>query len=171
MSEASLTVTDAAAEKIHAAKNAEDGRAVALRVTAREAGAKFRYELKLVDAASRNEDDHAVALEGIELYLDPESADQSETHDPAGERQHPGPAVLEELQQVGADPRRFVPQPLDVFEVQVEELEDERLQPIDEGQRPGLCFSHGPRLTRASSSIATRIAAVSSTSPPAFIIT
>lgn len=75
MTQPSLTVTEAATEKIHAAQQAEDGRDVALRVTAREAGAKFRYELKLVDVSSRNDDDQSVALGGIDLYLDPESAD------------------------------------------------------------------------------------------------
>ncbi|HXV35634.1 MAG TPA: iron-sulfur cluster assembly accessory protein [Myxococcota bacterium] len=71
---AALFVTHAAAEKIRAAKASEARDDVALRVTAREEGAKFRYELKLVDASSRRDDDEVVQLEGIDLYLDGESA-------------------------------------------------------------------------------------------------
>jgi Fe/S biogenesis protein NfuA len=74
MSEPNLTVTEAAAEKVRGAQQAEEDRDVALRVTAREAGAKFRYELKLVDKNTRNDDDNVIALEAIDLYLDPESA-------------------------------------------------------------------------------------------------
>lgn len=74
MTEPVLTVSDAAAEKIASAKTAEDSVDVALRVTAREEGARFRYELKLVAADSKSEDDSVVSLDEIDLYLDSESA-------------------------------------------------------------------------------------------------
>jgi len=74
MTEPVLTVSDAAAEKIASAKTAEDSVDVALRVTAREEGARFRYELKLVGADSKSEDDSVVSLDEIDLYLDSESA-------------------------------------------------------------------------------------------------
>jgi len=74
MTEPTLTVTDAAAEKIRAAKTSEGRDNVALRVMAREDGAKFRYELKLVDTDSKDADDSVIHLDGIDLYLDRESA-------------------------------------------------------------------------------------------------
>jgi len=74
MTEPTLTVTDAAAEKIRAAKTSEGRDNVALRVMAREDGAKFRYELKLVDADSKEADDRVIHLEGIDIFLDRESA-------------------------------------------------------------------------------------------------
>ena len=74
MTEPTLTVTDAAADKIRAAKTSEGRENVALRVMAREDGAKFRYELKLVDADSKEADDGVIHLGGIDLYLDSESA-------------------------------------------------------------------------------------------------
>jgi len=74
MTDPTLTVTDAAAEKIRAAKASEGRDDVALRVTAREDGARFQYELKLVDAGSREAGDSVIHLEGIDLYLDSESA-------------------------------------------------------------------------------------------------
>ena len=74
MAESTLTVTDAAAEKIRAAKTSEGRDNVALRVMAREDGAKFRYELKLVDTDSKEADDSVIHLDGIDLYLDRESA-------------------------------------------------------------------------------------------------
>ncbi len=74
MTEPTLTVTDAAAEKIRAAKTSEGRDNVALRVMAREDGAKFRYELKLVDADSKEADDSVIHLEGIDIFLDRESA-------------------------------------------------------------------------------------------------
>jgi Fe/S biogenesis protein NfuA len=74
MTEPTLTVTDAAAEKIRAAKTSEGRDNVALRVMAREDGAKFRYELKLVDADSKEADDSVIHLEGIDVFLDRESA-------------------------------------------------------------------------------------------------
>ncbi len=74
MTEPVLTVTDAAAKKITSAKSAEDSADVALRVTAREEGARFRYELKLVAADSKGKDDSVISLDGIDLYLDSESA-------------------------------------------------------------------------------------------------
>jgi Fe/S biogenesis protein NfuA len=78
MTAPSLIVTEAAAQKIEGAKQGEDREGVALRVTAREAGAKFRYELKLVDATTRSDDDRVLALDSIDLYLDPESAEYLE---------------------------------------------------------------------------------------------
>lgn len=74
MTDPILVVTEAAAAKILSAKQAEDRAEVALRVTASEAGAKFRYELKLVAADTRGDDDEIVGLEGIEIYIDPASA-------------------------------------------------------------------------------------------------
>jgi Fe/S biogenesis protein NfuA len=74
MTEPILTVTDAAAEKIASAKTAEGSVDVALRVRAREEGAKFRYELKLVAVDSKVEDDSVVGLDEIDLYLDSDSA-------------------------------------------------------------------------------------------------
>ena len=73
MSEPVLCVTDAAAEKISSARDADGSVDVALRVAAREEGAKFRYELKLVAADSKGDDDSVVSLEHIDLYLDSES--------------------------------------------------------------------------------------------------
>ncbi len=69
-----LTVTDAAAERIRAAKASEGSDDVALRVVALEEGARFRYELKLVSADSKEPDDSVVGLDGIDLYLDRDSA-------------------------------------------------------------------------------------------------
>ena len=74
MTEPTLTVTDAAADKIRAAKASEGSDDVALRVTAREDGAKFRYELKLVATDSKEADDSVIHLGDIDLYLDRESA-------------------------------------------------------------------------------------------------
>jgi Fe/S biogenesis protein NfuA len=74
MTEPILSVTDAAADKIRAAKASEGQDNAALRVVAREDGAKFRYELKLVDTDSKGADDSVVHLDGIDLYLDRESA-------------------------------------------------------------------------------------------------
>ncbi len=74
MSEPILTVTDAAAQKIVSAKTEEGSVEVALRVTAHEEGAKFRYELKLVAADSKGEGDSVISLDGIDLYLDRDSA-------------------------------------------------------------------------------------------------
>ena len=74
MTEPILVVTDAAASKIVSAKEAEGVSEVALRVAATEAGTKFRYELKLVAADSKSEDDRVVSLDGIDLYLDSKSA-------------------------------------------------------------------------------------------------
>ena len=76
MSEPILIVTDAAAMKIASAKTAEGSADVALRVTASEEGAKFRYELKLVAADSKGEGDSVVSLDGIDLFLDCDSADR-----------------------------------------------------------------------------------------------
>ena len=76
MSEPILIVTDAAAMKIASAKTAEGSADVALRVTASEEGAKFRYELKLVAADSKGEGDSLVSLDGIDLFLDCDSADR-----------------------------------------------------------------------------------------------
>ena len=74
MTEPILSVTDAAADKIRAAKASEGQDNAALRVAAREDGAKFRYELKLVDTDSKGADDSVVHLDGIDLYLDRESS-------------------------------------------------------------------------------------------------
>jgi len=74
MTEPILSVTDAAADKIRAAKASEGSDDVALRVMVREDGAKFRYELKLVGTDSKETDDSVIHLDGIDLYLDGESA-------------------------------------------------------------------------------------------------
>jgi Fe/S biogenesis protein NfuA len=74
MTEPTLTVTDAAADKIRAAKASEGRDDVALRVMAREDGARFRYELKLVATDSKEADDSVIHLDDIDLYLDRESA-------------------------------------------------------------------------------------------------
>jgi Fe/S biogenesis protein NfuA len=73
MAESILNVTDAAADKIRAAKTSEGREDVALRVMAREDGAKFHYGLKLVDTDSKEADDSVIHLDGIDLYLDRES--------------------------------------------------------------------------------------------------
>ncbi len=73
MTESILNVTDAAADKIRSAKASAGSDDVALRVMAREDGAKFRYELKLVATDSKDADDSVVHLDGIDLYLDRES--------------------------------------------------------------------------------------------------
>ena len=73
MTEPTLTVTDAAADKIRTAKTSEGSEDVALRVTAREDGAKFRYELKLVSTSSKEADDSVIHLVDMDLYLDRES--------------------------------------------------------------------------------------------------
>jgi len=73
MAESILNVTDAAADKIQAARSSEGRDDVALRVMAREDGAKFRYELKLVATDSKEADDSVIQLDGIDLYLDRES--------------------------------------------------------------------------------------------------
>ena len=73
MMESILNVTAAAAEKIHAAKTSEGRDDIALRVAAREDGAKFRYELKLVAVDSKEADDSVVHLESIDIYIDSES--------------------------------------------------------------------------------------------------
>ena len=74
MNESILVVTDAATQKINAAKKSEGRDDLALRVMAREDGAKFRYDLKLVAADSKGDDDSVIALDGINLYLDRDSA-------------------------------------------------------------------------------------------------
>ncbi len=74
MTEPILSVTDVAADKIRAAKASEGSDDAALRVMAREDGAKFRYELKLVGTDSKEADDSVVHLDNIDLYLDSESA-------------------------------------------------------------------------------------------------
>ncbi len=74
MTEPILSVTDVAADKIRAAKASEGSDDVALRVMVREDGAKFRYELKLVGTDSKEADDSVIHLDGIDLYLDGESA-------------------------------------------------------------------------------------------------
>ncbi len=76
MTEPILIVTDSAAKKIASAKTAEGSADVALRVTASEEGAKFRYELKLVAADSKGEGDSVVSLDAIDLFLDCDSADR-----------------------------------------------------------------------------------------------
>ena len=73
MTDPILNVTAAAAERIHAAKTSEGRDDIALRVAATEDGAKFRYELKLVNTDSKAADDRVVHLENIDIYLDPES--------------------------------------------------------------------------------------------------
>jgi len=74
MTESILNVTEAAADKVRAAKASDGNDDVALRVIAREDGAKFRYELKLVAVDSKEADDSVVHLDNIDLYLDSESA-------------------------------------------------------------------------------------------------
>jgi Fe/S biogenesis protein NfuA len=73
MTEPILNVTDAAADKIRAAKASEGRDDVALRVMAREDGARFQYGLRLVDMNSKEADDSVVHLDGIDLYLDRET--------------------------------------------------------------------------------------------------
>ena len=74
MTESILEVTAAAAERIQAAKTSEGRDDIALRVAASEDGAKFRYELKLVAVDSKAADDSVVHLDGIDIYIDSESA-------------------------------------------------------------------------------------------------
>ena len=74
MSEPTLNVTEAATAKILAAKEAEGPPDVALRVVAREEGARFRYELKLVGVDSKDDSDRVLELGEISLYLDTQSA-------------------------------------------------------------------------------------------------
>ncbi len=73
MAEPNLIITEAAVEKIVGAKSAEDRPEVALRITAREEGAKFRYELKLVAIDTKTDDDSVIELDAIAIYLDADS--------------------------------------------------------------------------------------------------
>ena len=79
MMESILNVTAAAAEKIHGAKTSEGRDNIALRVVAREDGAKFRYELKLVAVDSKEADDSVVHLESIDIYIDADAAQPDRT--------------------------------------------------------------------------------------------
>jgi Fe/S biogenesis protein NfuA len=74
MTEPNLKVTDKAASKILASKDAEGDAQVALRVVATEAGAKFKYELKLVAVDSKDDEDTVVPLEGIDIFMDLKSS-------------------------------------------------------------------------------------------------
>lgn len=76
MAESSLTITEAAIEKIVGAKSAEDRSGVALRITASEEGAKFRYELKLVATDTKTDDDSIIELDKIAIYLDANSTER-----------------------------------------------------------------------------------------------
>jgi Fe/S biogenesis protein NfuA len=71
-----LTITAAAVEKIVGAKTAEDRPEVALRITARDEGAKFRYELKLVATDTKTDDDGVIELDQISIYLDTASEER-----------------------------------------------------------------------------------------------
>jgi Fe/S biogenesis protein NfuA len=71
-----LTITADAAEKIVGAKTAEDRPEVALRITAQDEGAKFRYELKLVATDTKTDDDGVIELDQISIYLDTASAER-----------------------------------------------------------------------------------------------
>ena len=70
MPEPDLTITQTAIEKIVSAKTAEDRSEVALRISAREEGAKFRYELKLVATDTKTDGDGVIELDEISIYLD-----------------------------------------------------------------------------------------------------
>jgi Fe/S biogenesis protein NfuA len=75
MQETPLLALDPAAER-KLAEMREAGRfeGSALRVSAREHGAAFRYALELVDAGSRDPGDHTIEMAGIRVYLDAASA-------------------------------------------------------------------------------------------------
>jgi Fe/S biogenesis protein NfuA len=75
MNEPILNLSAAALEKVVAAKNAEDRPDVALRVLAREDGAKYRYELKIVGADSRTDEDSVQSFDGIDILLDAQSVE------------------------------------------------------------------------------------------------
>ena len=75
MSEPILMITAPALEKIIAAKNAEERPGLALRVTAREEGARFRYSMKIVDCDTLTDDDCVQSFDSIDIYLDSQSAE------------------------------------------------------------------------------------------------
>ncbi len=73
MSEALLTVTEAAIQRIRSVEESENIPDPAVRVTVREMGVKYRYEFDFVKADEKTPEDTAVEVDGIIFYIDPES--------------------------------------------------------------------------------------------------
>lgn len=73
MTEPILEVTGAASEKIKSVMEAEKLTDKAVRVTVRESGAAFRYQLEFVGRDEKGEGDAAVETDGILVYVDAES--------------------------------------------------------------------------------------------------
>ena len=69
-----LDLDDAAARKLAEMREAGRFEGSALRVSAREQGAAFRYALELVDAASQGAGDRVLELAGVRVYVDAASA-------------------------------------------------------------------------------------------------
>jgi len=68
-----LTLDEAARRKLAEMREAGRFEGSALRVSAREHGATFRYSLELVESASREDDDAVVEADGILFYVDARS--------------------------------------------------------------------------------------------------
>ena len=68
-----LTLDEAAGRKLAEMREAGRFDGSALRVSAREHGATFRYSLELVEAASREDEDAVIEADGILFYVDAHS--------------------------------------------------------------------------------------------------
>jgi len=68
-----LTLDEAAGRKLAEMREAGRFDGSALRVSAREHGATFRYSLELVEAASREDEDAVIETDGILFYVDARS--------------------------------------------------------------------------------------------------
>jgi len=68
-----LTLDEAAGRKLAEMREAGRFDGSALRVSAREHGATFRYSLELVEAASRQDEDAVIETDGILFYVDARS--------------------------------------------------------------------------------------------------
>jgi len=68
-----LTLDEAAGRKLAEMREAGRFDGSALRVSAREHGATFRYSLELVEAASREDEDAVIEADGILFYVDARS--------------------------------------------------------------------------------------------------
>ncbi|MFN7954299.1 MAG: iron-sulfur cluster assembly accessory protein [bacterium] len=70
-----LTLTAVARDKIKSVQEAENRSESALRVSVEEeSAAAWRYHLYFVEASERTEDDTALEVEGIRIFIDTESA-------------------------------------------------------------------------------------------------
>jgi Fe/S biogenesis protein NfuA len=77
MTEANITLTDAAKEKITSIRKAQNRLDAALRVTVHKDGiAAYRYDLRLVDHGDKLESDQIVDSGEVQIYIDPESLER-----------------------------------------------------------------------------------------------